>query len=63
MFKSFTMTSKIVACLRQNLLDILTIVSVLAAIAIGFIVRNSPNREWTPREIMYLEYPGDLYLR
>jgi Na+/H+-dicarboxylate symporter len=28
----------------------------------GLILKNSGN-EWTKREVMYIQYPGDLFLR
>lgn len=40
----------------------LTVLGVIAGIALGCILKVS-KEEWTPREIMYLNFPGDLFLR
>lgn len=48
--------------LRSNLLTILTVVGVLGGTLIGIILRNNTGK-WTEREVMYLQYPGDLFLR
>lgn len=42
----------------------LTVIGVFAGIAIGFILKFSKGEEgWTKREIMYIQFPGDLFLR
>ncbi|CRL04129.1 CLUMA_CG017240, isoform A [Clunio marinus] len=48
--------------LGENLLTIVTIIGVIGGTVFGLILKNS-NREWTQREIMYIQYPGDLFLR
>ena len=53
------------AALKQHLLPILTISGVVGGIALGCILRysrESPS-SWTKREIMYVGYPGELFLR
>lgn len=49
--------------IQRNLLTILTCVGVLSGVAVGLITKNASSEPWTPRQIMYLQYPGDLFLR
>lgn len=51
------------ACLRSNLLTLLTIVGVFAGVALGFILRSAKDEPWTAREISYVNFLGDLFLR
>ena len=51
------------ACLRSNLLTILTVAGVVAGVALGFIMRASRDAPWSNREIMYVNFVGDLFLR
>lgn len=55
--------NRLVRCLRMNLLTILTIAGVVLGGALGLILRASATTEWTPREIMYINFAGDLFLR
>lgn len=48
--------------LRNNTLTILTIVGVLGG-TLGGLALKSGDRQWTKREVMYIQYPGDLFLR
>ncbi|KAF7397622.1 hypothetical protein HZH68_008844 [Vespula germanica] len=51
-------------CMSENSLTLLTIFGVCAGTLIGFILRNINKPEgWTSREIMYIQFPGDLFLR
>jgi len=36
---------------------------VIGGVVLGIILRNSRTDKWTPREIMYINYLGDLFLR
>uniref|UniRef100_A0A1B0D2N5 Amino acid transporter n=1 Tax=Phlebotomus papatasi TaxID=29031 RepID=A0A1B0D2N5_PHLPP len=47
---------------KRNLLTILTIVGVFGGTIVGLLLKMG-SEEWTPREVMYLQYPGDLFLR
>lgn len=49
--------------LRQNLLTILTVVGVLGGTAVGCLLRSVSSGPWTKREVMYLAFPGELFLR
>ncbi|XP_076461646.1 excitatory amino acid transporter 1-like [Babylonia areolata] len=46
---------------KENLLLLLLLVSVIMGTAIGFIARNS--HVFTKREIMYLQFPGEILMR
>lgn len=48
--------------LRENLLAILTVAGVLAGGALGFGLR-SRETPWKPREVLYVKYIGELFLR
>lgn len=48
---------------RRNLLTILTCVGVLSGVAVGLITKNMSSEPWTKRQVMYIQYPGDLFLR
>lgn len=51
-----------IRCLRLNLLTLLTCLSVVLGICLGFALRTR-EAKWTPREIVYINFPGDLFLR
>lgn len=48
---------------KHNLLTILTVIGVLAGTITGLILTNVSDRQWTKREVMYLKFPGDIFLR
>ncbi|XP_050296664.1 excitatory amino acid transporter 3-like [Anthonomus grandis grandis] len=55
--------NKLVACIKRNLLTILTVVGVFGGTAVGLLLRAASSTKWTSREIMYLAFPGELFLR
>lgn len=55
--------SKFTNCLRTNLLTILTVGGVVSGIVLGLVLRETSNEKWTAREVMYLNFVGDLFLR
>lgn len=54
--------NKFVEFISRNLLTILTVVGVLGGTAVGLFLRAISNK-WTNREVMYLAFPGELFLR
>ncbi|KOC64854.1 Excitatory amino acid transporter 3 [Habropoda laboriosa] len=50
-------------CMSENILTVLTIAAVVVGVIIGFILRNIREEPWTKREIMYIQFPGDIFLR
>lgn len=48
---------------RENLLTILTIVGVVGGTLSGLLIKYMSEDTWSQREIMYIQYPGDLFLR
>ncbi|RWS06058.1 excitatory amino acid transporter 3-like protein [Dinothrombium tinctorium] len=54
--------SKKVSMWKRNQSTLATICSVILAIVIGIILRQTTGA-WKPRYIMYLEFPGTLFLR
>lgn len=53
---------KIQSCLRHNALTMLTVAGVVGGVVLG-IVLKSTREKWTEREIMYVNYVGELFLR
>lgn len=48
--------------LRRNLLTILTICGVVFGTITGSVLRASQGK-WSDRDVMYLQFPGELFLR
>ncbi|XP_035795756.1 excitatory amino acid transporter 3-like [Anopheles albimanus] len=55
-------TAKWKRFVKSNLLTFLTVVGVFGGTALGLVLKNS-GTPWTQREVMYIQYPGDLFLR
>lgn len=55
-------SSKFKGFMQENSLTILTIIGVAVGIVVGLILKNSTG-PWTKREIMYIAFPGELFLR
>lgn len=53
--------SKWKSCMGENLLTVLTVVGVVCGTITGLIIKNNTD-SWTQREIMYVSYPGELFL-
>ena len=49
--------------IMNNLLPILTVLSVISGVFVAFMLRISREEPWTPREVMYIGYIGEVYLR
>jgi len=58
-----TAAQKAKAFMKQNLLPFLTVSGVLGGAAAGLILRYSRAEGWTKREVMYVGYPGEIFLR
>lgn len=54
---------KVHPMLKDNLLTILTVSGVIAGVAVGFIVRAASSDKWTEREVSYIYFLGDIFLR
>ncbi|XP_026763377.1 excitatory amino acid transporter 3 [Galleria mellonella] len=50
------------AFVRENLLTLMTVIGVVAGTLLGWGLRVS-GYEWSRREVMYFQYPGELFLR
>lgn len=51
---------------KENLLTVLTIVGVVGGSLTGILLRSDNpdgSSNWTKRDLMYLQFPGDLFLR
>ncbi|XP_020282833.1 excitatory amino acid transporter 1 isoform X1 [Pseudomyrmex gracilis] len=57
-----TRKERVRSCLSHNALTILTVAGVVGGVILGIILRNARGK-WTHREIMYINYLGDLFLR
>ncbi|XP_046417572.1 excitatory amino acid transporter 1-like [Neodiprion fabricii] len=52
------------SCMSENLLTILTVMGVVGGTVLGLILRNvRDSGDWSKREIMYVQFMGDLFLR
>ncbi|KAG8041927.1 hypothetical protein G9C98_007231 [Cotesia typhae] len=51
------------SCMSENLLTMLTVLGVLSGVALGFILRASKSTAWSKRDIMYVNFVGDIFLR
>uniref|UniRef100_A0A6A7FSK6 Amino acid transporter n=1 Tax=Hirondellea gigas TaxID=1518452 RepID=A0A6A7FSK6_9CRUS len=51
------------AFFKRNLLPFLTISGVLSGAALGLILRYSRDTSWSKREVMYVGYLGEIFLR
>ena len=47
---------------QEQMLTIATVISVVLGVVIGLMLRSSETK-WTKREIMYLNFPGEIFLR
>ncbi|XP_076258251.1 excitatory amino acid transporter 3-like [Rhynchophorus ferrugineus] len=56
-------SNRIRGCISRNLLTILTVVGVLGGTAVGLLIRAMSTSPWTSREVMYLAFPGEMFLR
>lgn len=54
---------KCMSCMRTNLLTILTLIGVVIGSVLGIVLRSSRDEAWTQREIIYIQFVGDLFLR
>ncbi|XP_026320425.1 excitatory amino acid transporter 3 [Hyposmocoma kahamanoa] len=54
--------NRCLAFLRGNLLTLLTIIGVVSGTLLGWSLRAT-GHEWSRREVMYFQYPGELFLR
>ncbi|EAT44113.1 AAEL004496-PA [Aedes aegypti] len=55
-------TSRWKRFVKSNLLTFLTVIGVFGGTTLGLMLKNS-SEPWTQREVMYIQYPGDLFLR
>lgn len=51
------------SCMSENMLTMLTVIAVVIGAILGLILRNVKDEPWTKREIMYIQFPGDIFLR
>lgn len=61
-YKSGSKRKRMETLCRQNLLAIVTFSSVLLAVIFGIVIRSLTGK-WSERSLMYLEFPGDIFLR
>uniref|UniRef100_T1GUI5 Uncharacterized protein n=1 Tax=Megaselia scalaris TaxID=36166 RepID=T1GUI5_MEGSC len=48
--------------LRENSLTILTIIGVCTGSVVGLILKHNSESEWSKRDIMYITFPGEIFL-
>ena len=67
MTKSYTTTnsrptSRWKKFIKSNMLTFLTVVGVFGGTTLGLILKGD-GEGWSQRDVMYIQYPGDLFLR
>lgn len=50
-------------CLGSNMLTLLTVAGVVGGVVLGFILRASKHEPWPARQILYVNFAGDIFLR
>lgn len=56
--------SKFVKFAKKNALTVLTLIGVILGIVVGMLIKPGDNEpKLTPRQIMYVQYPGEIFLR
>ncbi|XP_012282239.1 excitatory amino acid transporter 1 [Orussus abietinus] len=58
-----TRKQKVASCLKHNALTMLTVSGVFGGIILGVILRASWGGKWPAREMMYVNFLGELFLR
>ncbi len=61
-YKSESRKTKISTSSKQYLLAMAAYSAVILAVLIGIIIKNQTSK-WSERSLMYLEFPGNIYLR
>lgn len=54
---------KMIDLLWENALPLATCVAVIGAIVTGIIIRSASDHAWSQRSLMYLEFPGEMFMR
>ena len=49
--------------MKENLMLILLLGSVIFGCVLGFGIRSAVDKTWSKREIMYLQFPGEILMR
>lgn len=49
--------------LKENSLTILTVIGVCTGSAVGLLLKHNTTGEWSKRDIMYIAFPGECFLR
>nr|CAI5861424.1 unnamed protein product [Callosobruchus analis] len=57
------MSKKLSSFVMNNLLTILTVIGVVGGAVTGIIIRSTSPGSWSKRDVMYLAFPGELFLR
>lgn len=57
------MGNKLQDFILRNLLTIMTVCGVVSGTALGIFLRATLGTHWGKREVMYLAFPGEIFLR
>lgn len=61
--RSHSTSYEVRKCLKTNLLTLLTVIGVIGGVVLGFILRATKNEPWPARQILYVNFAGDIFLR
>jgi Na+/H+-dicarboxylate symporter len=54
---------KVLGCIKSGGLTLATMLGVVGGVIFGIVLRTSATEPWTEREVMYVSYIGELFLR
>lgn len=55
--------SKLIRFLLKHKLIVTTLIGVTIGISCGLSLKHYSGRTWSPRDIMYIKFPGEMFLR
>lgn len=55
--------ARVLKMLSEQILTLATLASVVFGVIVGLILRSSTSSKWSQREIMYINFIGELFLR
>ncbi|XP_055684678.1 excitatory amino acid transporter 3-like [Lutzomyia longipalpis] len=57
------MQGRVLSWVKENLLGFLTVIGVIVGVVAGIVLQETTSGTWTSRNVMYMQFIGDLYLQ
>lgn len=54
---------KLKKMLSEQLITLSTLASVVLGVIVGLVLRNTANGKWSERDVMYIKFIGEIFLR